>query len=158
MSTAALNAGRRPALGRAMAALSLVGAAASWGLATVMTKATLATLPPFTLLTIQLAGSITFLWVAVLLLRQSMRLDPGSRRAALSGLLEPGLAYAVAIPGLALTSAANASMIGAAEPVLVCAVAWLLLGERPRPVVLLAILAATFAVAAVATRLSLARA
>ena len=77
MSTAALNAGPRPALGRAMAALSLVGAAASWGLATVMTKATLATLPPFTLLTIQLAGSITFLWVAVLLLRQSMRLDLG---------------------------------------------------------------------------------
>jgi drug/metabolite transporter (DMT)-like permease len=149
MSTAALNAGRRPALGRAMAALSLVGAAASWGLATVMTKATLATLPPFTLLTIQLAGSITFLWVAVLLLRQSMRLDPGSRRAALSGLLEPGLAYAVAIPGLALTSAANASMIGAAEPVLVCAVAWLLLGERPRPVVLLAILAAMIGAALV---------
>jgi drug/metabolite transporter (DMT)-like permease len=142
MTSAALNARRWPSLSRAMAMAALVGSAASWGLATVMTKATLATLPPFTLLSVQLVGSVTFLWMAVLLLRKRVRLDAGSRRAALSGLLEPGLAYAVAIPGLSFTSAANASMIGAAEPVLVCAVAWLLLRERPHRAILTAILAA----------------
>ena len=149
MSTAALNAGRSPALGRAMAIAALVGSAASWGLATVMTKATLATLPAFTLLAIQLTGSVSCLWIAVLLLRKPVRLDRGSRRAALSGLLEPGFAYAVTIPGLSLTSAATTSMIGAVEPVLVCGVAWLILRERPRPAVLAAILGAAVGAALV---------
>src|SRR4051794_2212692 len=149
MSTAALNAGRSPALGRAMAIAALVGSAASWGLATVMTKATLATLPAFTLLAIQLTGSVSCLWIAVLLLRKPVRLDRGSRRAALSGLLEPGFAYAVTIPGLSLTSAATTSMIGAVEPVLVCAVAWLMLRERPRPAILAAILGAAVGAALV---------
>ena len=149
MTSAALNARRSPALGRAMAALSLIGAAGSWGLATVMTKATLSAVPPFTLLALQLTASVTFLWAATFLLRKRVCFDPASRRAALSGLLEPGLAYAVAIPGLSLTSAATTSMIGAAEPVLVCAVAWLLLGERPRPAIMLAILAAMIGAALV---------
>ena len=149
MSATALNRRRWSSLGRALAVAALVGSAASWGLATVVSKVALSALPPFTLLAVQLSASVTFLWVAVVVLRAKVRLDPASRRAALSGLLEPGLAYGVTIPGLSLTSAANTSMIGAAEPVLVCAVAWLLLSERPRPAIMLAILVAMIGAALV---------
>ena len=149
MTAAALNAGQRPSLERTLAIAALIGSAASWGLATVMTKSALSALPPFTLLAIQLAASVTFLWCAVAALRQRVGFDSRSRRAALSGLLEPGLAYGVSVPGLALTSAANASVIATLEPVLVCAVAWLLLRERPRLHVVAAIFAAVIGAALV---------
>ena len=39
-------------------ALAFIGAAASWGLATVIAKSALSTIPPFVLLPVQLAASI----------------------------------------------------------------------------------------------------
>ena len=115
---------------RVAAALAAIGSAACWGTATVMSKGVLGYLPPLTLLAIQLTASIAFLWGAVLALRLTVRLDRPSRRASLSGLLEPGLAYTVGMAGLALTTASNASLIGTTEPLFVLALAWLLLRER----------------------------
>jgi drug/metabolite transporter (DMT)-like permease len=135
---------RKPHLWIAVAAMIL--SAACWGLATVMTKSVLATMPPFTLLAIQLGASIAFLWIATVATRQKIDFDRRSGRMALSGLLEPGLAYGVGVPGLAMTSAAHASVIGAAEPALVSILAWLLLKERPNIAVSAAIFAAMIGV------------
>lgn len=119
---------RAPAYGVAIAAAVL--SAACWGSATVMSKAVLAHMPPLTLLTVQLTASIAVLWLAVLVLRCRVRLDRQSRRASLSGLLEPGLAYTFGIVGLALTTASSAALLGAAEPLFILCLAWLVLKER----------------------------
>ena len=124
----ALAARRPPAYGVAVAAAVL--SAACWGSATVMSKAVLAHMPPLTLLTVQLTASIAVLWLVVLVLRCPVRLDRSSRRASLSGLLEPGLAYTFGIVGLALTTASSAALLGAAEPLFILCLAWLLLKER----------------------------
>ena len=117
-------------LSRRMAMACMVASAASWGLATVATKGVLATLPPFTLLTIQLAASIGFLWLAVLVTRP--RCAGLTWRAASTGLLEPGLAYAAGMPGLALTGAASAAVIAATEPMMITLIAWGILGQPLR--------------------------
>lgn len=127
-ATEALAARRAPAYGVAVAAAVL--SAACWGSATVMSKAVLAHMPPLTLLSVQLTASIAVLWLAVLVLRRRVRLDRQSRRASLSGLLEPGLSYTFGILGLALTTASSAALLGAAEPLFILFLAWLVLKER----------------------------
>ena len=124
----ALTARRPPAYGVAVAAAVL--SAACWGTATVMSKAVLAHMPPLTLLSVQLTASIAVLWLAVLVLQRRVRLDRQSRRASLSGLLEPGLSYTFGILGLALTTASSAALLGAAEPLFILFLAWLVLKER----------------------------
>lgn len=117
---------RTPAFG----ILAVVVSAACWGLATVLSKEVLHTIAPFTLLAIQLAGSVGFL-AAVFRVRGGRLPGVGSGLSvAWPGLLEPGLAYGVSVPGLALTSATNATVLSTAEPVLICLLAFLLLGVR----------------------------
>lgn len=113
-----------------VAVVAMILSAACWGSATVMSKGALAAFSPPVLISVQLIASVTFLWVAVALMRQKVVLDAGSRRAALSGLLEPGLAYATGTFGLMLTTAGNASLIGTTEPLIIVALAWLLFRER----------------------------
>jgi drug/metabolite transporter (DMT)-like permease len=124
----------------------MVGSAACWGGATAMTKAALSELPPFTLLAVQLAASVAVLWTAVAV---GGRTPPRgcALRAAAPGLLEPGLAYGLGVPGLALTSAAAATVVGAAEPAFICLAAWILLGQRPAPGTWAALAAAAAGVA-----------
>ena len=116
--------------GVAAAVTAAILSAACWGSATVMSKGVLDYLPPMTLLVIQLATSVAFLWTVALGLRMRVRLDRPTRRASLSGLLEPGMAYTVGIAGLALTTASNASLIGTVEPLFILFLAWLFLRER----------------------------
>jgi drug/metabolite transporter (DMT)-like permease len=126
---------------RAGAVAAMVGSAACWGGATVMSKAALGTIPPFQLLAIQLAASVAALWLAVALWRPVAA--PGRAvRAAPTGLLEPGLAYAAGVPGLALTTAANATVIAALEPVLIIALLAALAWRWPDGAVAAAALAA----------------
>ena len=104
--------------------------AACFGLGTVMSEAVLARVPPFTLLPLQLAASVAFLGVVVLW--QGIRL-PRRRedlKPALTGILEPGLAYTAGVVGLALTTASNATLVGSTETVVTIFLAWLLLRER----------------------------
>lgn len=121
---------------------AMVLSAACWGSATVMSKGALEAFSPPVLLTLQLGASITFLWVAVVATGQKTGLDAGARLAALSGLLEPGLAYALGTFGLMLTTAGNASLIATTEPLLIVVLAWLLFRERVSARTSAAILAA----------------
>lgn len=110
---------------RGWAITAMLGSAACWGSATVMTKGALDAFDPFVLLTIQLTSSVLVLWIAVIAF--SVRLGESKRMlvAGSTGIFEPGLAYAVGVPGLALTTASNASVIAALEPVFIFLGAWL---------------------------------
>lgn len=55
----------------------------------------------------------------------------GLTKAALTGLLEPGLTYAVGLVGLSLTTAGSASVISATEPVLIVLLSWVAFRVRP---------------------------
>lgn len=119
----------------------MIASAACWGLGTVATKGVLDDITPFRLLAIQLSASVATLWLlATLCGAQPRRAD---LREGWAGVFEPGLAYGVGVPGLALTGAASASVIGAAEPVFILAIAWCLLGHRPTQVMFGALSAAT---------------
>lgn len=133
----------------AVATLAMIGSAAAWGSATVLTKGILDYTPPFTLLSLQMAASVTALTLAVLLQGRWPRSDAATRRAGLTGLLEPGMAYAVGVPGVALTTAGAASLIAATEPALVVLVAWFVLSQRPGRRMVGATLAAMIGVALV---------
>lgn len=115
-----------------------------WGAGTVLSKGILAHMPPLTLLAIQLAVSVAFLWTIVAF--QRLKLPPLKKviRPGLTGLLEPGLAYTFGLLGLSLTTASMAALIWAAEPILILGLAWLILGERlSRPLLALALVAIT---------------
>jgi drug/metabolite transporter (DMT)-like permease len=138
-----------PGSDRALAVAAMVGSAACWGGATVMTKGALAAIPPFTLLALQLTASVAVLWAAVPLLRAGIGpLRPALRRAS-TGVFEPGLAYAVGVPGLALTTAGNASVVAAIEPVFVILIVWAVFGLRPDRIVVGAVAVAVVGVSLV---------
>ena len=114
-------------------ALVLIAAAASWGLGTVLSKYALDEISPLTLLPIQLAASVVALAVLVRLTNVS---GPGPSRASVLarlGLLNPGLAYALTLLGLASISASLVVLVGAIEPILILVLAVRFLGERVTP-------------------------
>lgn len=119
--------------------MAIVLSAACWGLGTVMSKGTLESLPPLLLLVIQMTASVSFLWGMVLFRagrhRSSAAKLPQLRvrqwlRLGAPGLLEPGFSYTFGLLGLALTTASNASLIMAMEPVMVLGLSWLWLKEK----------------------------
>lgn len=111
-------------------AVALVLAAACWGSGIVLSKQAVAEIPPLALLPIQLAISVAFLLVATV--RRGEHLPAGSRgrRLAMLGVLNPGLAYALSLLGLAQITASLSVLLWALEPVLILLLAWLVLRER----------------------------
>lgn len=134
---------------RPAAIAAMLGSAACWGGATVMTKGALETFGPFTLLAIQLVASVAVLWLAAFLVRVRLPSFGVAARTGATGLLEPGLAYAVGVPGLALTTAGNATVIASLEPVFILLLAWLLFGATIRGLSMLAVLLSVIGVALV---------
>jgi drug/metabolite transporter (DMT)-like permease len=125
----------------------LILAAACWGVGTVMTKGVLDYIPPLTLLVVQLAASLIFLWSVVLVRRPHFEINRELGWLALAGWLNPGLAYTFGLLGLALTTASLSALIWAAEPILILALAWPILHERPsRPFLALSLVAVIGAV------------
>lgn len=108
----------------------MIGSAAAWAGGLVATKHALdvADTSASSLLVLQLVASIAALALGCVVTGSSPR---GAWRSGWVGLLEPGLAYQLALAGLALTSAASASILGSLEPAVVPLVAWVLLRERP---------------------------
>jgi probable blue pigment (indigoidine) exporter len=111
--------------------LALILAALCWGVGTVISKQAVAEIPPLTLLVAQLAVSVGFL--SLVARRRGEHLPGGrdGRRLARLGLLNPGLAYALSLLGLAQISASLSVLLWALEPVLTLVLAVLLLRERP---------------------------
>ena len=110
-------------------AVSLSLACALWGIATVISKAILASVAPITFLVIQLVPSVCVLWVLVVARGGRSGTWRGLLPLALLGLLNPGLAYTLSMFGLAATTASVATLLWAAEPALIVVTAWLLLQE-----------------------------
>lgn len=115
---------------RSRPVLMLVGAAACWGIGTVVSKHALDDIEPFTLLTVQLLTSTTFLFAVILIQRVRIVWTPEMRRLATLGVLNPGIAYALGLIGLTSITASMSVLIWATEPVLIVLLAVLVLHER----------------------------
>jgi drug/metabolite transporter (DMT)-like permease len=133
-----------------LAALGL--ATVCWGTSLVITKTAVRELPPFTVFSVQLGTSVCFLWLCLGLRRAPLRLTRAAIRAALAGLLEPGLAYAACVWGLTRTSASSASVILASEPIFIVLLAWLLYANRPSAHTLVLLCAGLIGVVMVSVR------
>ena len=127
---------------RAGGSLLMVASAATWAGGLVLTKLALDVTgaAPGSVLVVQLIASVGALAAACAVSGAGLT---GAWRHGWVGLLEPGIAYQFALAGLALTSAANASVLGSLEPVMVPLIAWALLRQRPRPRLLVVIAGAT---------------
>jgi drug/metabolite transporter (DMT)-like permease len=110
-------------------AVLLIVACALWGGATVLNKAVLMSIPPVTLLVLQLGSSAAVLWIAICL-RGVQRPEPSAfLPLMLLGVLNPGISYTLNLMGLALVSASVTTLLWAAEPMLILAIAALILRE-----------------------------
>ena len=119
--------------------LSLVVAAACWGGATVISKRAVEEIEPLTLLPLELTVSVAVLAVAMAMRHERVRWSPEMRRLSALGVLNPGLAYALSLAGLARVDASVSVLLWALEPVLILGIALVVLRERvPRPVALCA--------------------
>jgi probable blue pigment (indigoidine) exporter len=110
--------------------LSLVGAAACWGVATVVSKRALDEIPPLTLLPVQLAVSVLVLGTLVRSQRLRINWSADMRRLAALGVLNPGVSYALGLIGLSFITASLAVLLWAVEPLIILVLAWWLLGDR----------------------------
>jgi drug/metabolite transporter (DMT)-like permease len=125
------QAQRRQLKGPRRGVLLMIASAAFWASGTLLSKAVLndTDFDPLPLLTVQLATSVAALGLVVVVQQRSTK---GTWRFGWTGLLEPGAAYGLSIVGLARTSAANATILGSLEPVIVPLFSWLILRHRPR--------------------------
>ncbi len=96
---------------------SLILASALWAVATVISKKLLASVSPITFLIIQLAPSVSVLWILVL----AKGVRPVKWRALLPlvalGWLNPGLSYTLSMLGLTRTTASVATLLWAARDI-----------------------------------------
>jgi probable blue pigment (indigoidine) exporter len=131
---------------RPRSAVFLVAAALFWGLGTVLTKYALNGFTSTTLLPLQLMCSVALLGAAVAVRKERLDFTPENRRAALLGVLNPGIAYALGLLGLARIDASVSVVLWATEPVLIMILAVLILRERVKPASALALLIAMLGV------------
>lgn len=109
-------------------AFALTLAAAAWGIGTVISKRALVELDPLALLPIQLTASLVVL--AILIRRTGGALLGGPKALVRLGLLNPGLAYALGLLGLASITASLSVLLWAVEPLLILLLAAVILRER----------------------------
>ena len=109
----------------------IIAATACWGGGTVLSKQVLERgVAPLTLLVIELAASCLLLLGSMIVLRTAWSRGPALGKLAMLGILNPGLAYALGLLGLATVSASMAVLLWGTEPVLILVLAMLLLRER----------------------------
>lgn len=108
-------------------------AAACWGVGTVVSKQAVAEIPPLTLLPVQLSISVLFLGLVARARGERIPTDRDGRRLGALGILNPGVAYALSLLGLAQISASLSVLLWAAEPLMILALAALFLRERVGP-------------------------
>ena len=103
------------------------------GVGTAVSKRAVTEIPPLTLLPIQLGVSLVVL--AVLMRRRGLSFRGGRGAPLLGrlGLLNPGLAYALGLLGLASISASLSVLLWAVEPLMILVMAAWFLHERVTP-------------------------
>jgi drug/metabolite transporter (DMT)-like permease len=117
--------------GRSSAILALLATSVVWGTAPLVTKTVLEDYPPYVVATIRWGIAVAIL--LVLLRRKGIRpiLDRRGAFLGLTGILLFNFFFSF---GLQRTSAANASLIGGALPVVIAVMSFFLLRERLAPV------------------------
>jgi probable blue pigment (indigoidine) exporter len=111
--------------------LCLIAAATCWGVGSVISKRAVDEIDPLLLLPIELSISCVTLLVSGLVLGTHALARPErSTTAALLGVLNPGLSYALSLAGLATVSASVSVLLWALEPLLIVVFAWLLYRDR----------------------------
>ena len=118
------------------AAVSLILAAAAWGLGTVVAKRAVSEVPAFTLLAIQLASSVVVLGGLMRLCGVPLRDRSTPPILGRLGLLNPGASYGLSLLGLSSISVSLSVLLWALEPLLILLLAAILLRERVGIVVL----------------------
>ena len=108
----------------------LIGAAVCWGLGTVLSKYALGGFDASLLLPFQLTCSVLLLGAFMLATGSSVRGIQHSMKVAALGVLNPGIAYALGLIGLARINASLSVIIWATEPVLIVLMAFVFLHER----------------------------
>jgi probable blue pigment (indigoidine) exporter len=125
----------------------LVGAAGCWGIGTVISKQVLDRgVAPMTLLILELLASCLLLSLIALVRRVSWSMSSSTQKLTVLGVLNPGLAYALGLLGLTQISASMSVLIWAAEPVLILALAILILRQKIAGATIVAIAAAVIGV------------
>jgi drug/metabolite transporter (DMT)-like permease len=113
---------------------------AAWGCGTVLSKQVLDRgVAPLTLLAIELTASSLLLSLAALVLEVRLTRSATLAKLAVLGVLNPGVAYALGLLGLATISASMSVLLWATEPVLIMLLAVLLLRERIAAATLVAV-------------------
>jgi len=105
----------------------LIGAAVCWGLGTVLSKYALGGFDASLLLPFQLTCSVLLLGAFLLATGSSVRGIQHSMKVAALGVLNPGIAYALGLIGLAQINASLSVIIWATEPVLIVLMAFVFL-------------------------------
>jgi drug/metabolite transporter (DMT)-like permease len=111
-------------------ALFLTGAAASWGIATVISKRAVDEIAPLTLLPIQLAVSVLTLMILTRAHGLRVTWSAELRRLGALGVLNPGVSYALSLLGLARITASLSVLLWTVEPLLILVLARWLLHDR----------------------------
>ncbi|NER85186.1 MAG: DMT family transporter, partial [Leptolyngbya sp. SIO1D8] len=101
-----------------------------WGLGVTLTKVALSEIAATTLLLIQLSSSVLFLAIACYLRDRQLPFSWNHLKQGVAGVFEPALAYMVGIFGLQMTTASDATLIGASEVILTIVLAAVFLGEK----------------------------
>jgi probable blue pigment (indigoidine) exporter len=119
-----------------LAAWSLVAAAGCWGTATAISKRAVDEIAPLILLPIELVISVAVLGIGAAVTGD--RTLPTENRAALGwlGVLNPGLAYALSLAGLARITASASALLWTTEPIMILVLAWLVIRQRPKAAML----------------------
>ena len=120
----------QPSYVRVSSFVPLVAATACWGAGTVVTKQVLTDVAPLTLLPMQLTASCLLLFLLCLVRRERLTWSRPTRRLTALGVLNPGLAYALGLLGLASITASMSVLLWAAEPILIVLLAIVLLREH----------------------------
>jgi drug/metabolite transporter (DMT)-like permease len=108
----------------------LTGAAVCWGLGTVLSKYALGGFDASLLLPFQLTCSVLLLGVFMMATGSSVRGIQHFTKVAALGVLNPGIAYALGLIGLARINASLSVIIWATEPVLIVLMAFVFLHEH----------------------------
>lgn len=108
----------------------LVAASACWGIATVITKHLLTSIPPIMLLNLQLLVSVGLLWPLLIFKGRPLPAKEKWLSVGWLGLLNPGVSYTLSLIGLTTTTASMSTLLWASEPVLILLLAGWLLREK----------------------------